>query len=250
MKIKRISKDYMLVINIVLIILEFLTSIIAVSANDLTSLDDIVRNSTFKPNLFILPIIFSAICLIINFFFAEKNSKRIIIKIISFVVLISSIINLDVYSDTSPDDTMQLYGYEYNNAEYLNEIAETIDFDFPQEIIVLSWNPEAAALMINERINLINIKDRKYTSLLSQIYMANDSSLLENSVKENKNFLKKDDIPSEITVRLNKSYDYAVIYNKDLGTYNIVPDDNKRYNYLMVTYNLDSGEMYAIEYRK
>ena len=249
MKIKKISNDSLLIINAILIIFEFLTLIIAVSANNRTSMIDILETRPFKPYVFIFPIVFSAIFLIINIIFSNINFKRIILIIISFIILISSVMNIDFYSDITPDDTMLLYGYEYDNEEYLNEISDIIDYVFPKYIHILSWEPDAQP-SINKLINIISSEDKERTTLLSEIYLEGGGSVPSSSVRENKLFVDKNDILTEITVKLNVKYDCAVVYNKDLGTYNSYPEDIKHYNYIMITYSFDCSSMYVIEYFK
>lgn len=80
--------------------------------------------------------------------------------------------------------------------------------------------------------------------MLEAFYSKNQSKIIENSIKESKNWILRKDLSSNLKIFFSQSFisgenSYYSVYNKTNNEYNKVPDESGEYEIYAIKYDFD-----------
>ena len=132
------------------------------------------------------------------------------------------------------------FTYDYS---YINQVESFIDFELPDAGKITTYNygnvsdsigtkKESGVIFLDQdEINNLNLRintSNKWTNEITSINL----SLL----------------PKHQQIIIGE-FDYFIIYNITLDSYNSIPNTSGTFDFLFIAYNVDSGQMRIIEYR-
>lgn len=250
------------VIRIFVIIAEVLALSLADTANE----TDILLGNRYRSFSFL---IFAAVPIggfILLHFISKPYSKGTASKIISIIIALIMIFSYFLYDSLSPDDLADDFMEEIDNSmsddsEYLDKIGKEIDFNFPESLSVISIEVGSRPYKYENVVSPFETHITHYskTNISLDCYSEDDYSgrsfsqkmhnELKKSISEDSRWKKVDSLPSRIKPLLTENFEYMLIYNKELKTFNIEPDDKKSYSYIMLAYTPEK-DLCIIEYTK
>lgn len=183
-----------------------------------------LEDEGFKEKYYIVvaKVLFVIFSLILSFLFNKKGvkcTKNIVVSfVLLFFVILQSIVPLSLNIET-----------DYSK---INEYKEIVDAKLPQD----------GKLNIMEFNNVY--EDKKNYVMLEAFYSKNQSKIIENSIKESKNWILKKDLSSNLKIFFSQSFisgenSYYSVYNKTNNEYNKVPDRSGEYEIYAIKYDFD-----------
>lgn len=228
------------VVLLLLFILSFFTIYMALALVSATT--NATQGMTENMWLFFLPLPIPLASLILGIIYKKKGfkaTKNIVVGIIFTVLLIIYGSFTFIFSD--------MYSHDFS---YVNRVGASIGFDLPDkgDIATEDWT---GGTQTGTQANVVKyhyMSDITFTDK-SQVSKFNseisDSELWLPSVRTSLMGL----IPSMYSdLTSSAEYDYFMIYNADLKSYNTIPESSGTYRYLFIAYNSLEGTMKIIEY--
>jgi len=163
-----------------------------------------------------------------------KSTKNIVVGIIFTVLLL-------IYGS---------FGFVFNNVSsddysYVTNIETEISFDLPNEgkISTMNWTSGTQTSVIAD--------------IMSDVTFTNEEEIFKFNIEISESDLWVTSMKTTLTSLLpltyssyptSDLYDYFMIYNIDLKTYNILPKHSGTYRYVFIAYNSSKGTMKIGEY--
>lgn len=233
------SQKAMISVLLALFILSFFTIFFALA---LVS-ERTTHNYAMTENmwLFFLPLPIPLASLVLGIIYKRKGfktTKNIVAGIIFSILLIIYGSFTFIFRDT--------YSHDYS---YVNRIEAQINFDLPDEgnITTQDWSGGTQTGMQAGVTNYLYASDIIFTD-------ASEISKLNKRISESELWLTyistplSGEIPDMYNLPLLDEYDYFLIYNVDLKTYNSIPESSGRYSFIFVAYSSAQGTMKIGEY--
>lgn len=228
------------VILLLLFIFSFFTLFVALALISIKT----TENKAMIENmwLFFLPLPIPLSSLILGIVYKKKGlktTKNIVVGIIFTVLLF-------IYGSF----TFIFSGMYSHDFSYVNRIESLIDFDLPDkgDITTQNWDNGPQTGTQAETVHYFYTSDitftdkdeiAKFNALISQneLWLTYVSTPLLGAVPLMYSYL-----PS------SAQYDYFMIYNVDLKTYNTIPESSGTYKFIFTAYNSQQGIMQIGEY--
>lgn len=166
-----------------------------------------------------------------------KTTKNIVVGII-FTVLLTAYGSFTFFFSG-------LYSHDFS---YVGKIETAIHFDLPNtgDIIIHDYTQEVQ--FKNEIIDCNSISDIKFTA-------AEEVAKFNKELKESELWLTaiKTNLIGFTPYKYQAptysgQYDYYMIYNIDLKSYNTIPKESDKYSYIFIAYSSTEGKMKIYEY--
>ncbi len=228
------------VVLFLLFILSFFTIYMALALVAATA--NAAHPTTENMWLCFLPLSIPLASLILGIIYKEKGfkaTKNIVVGIIFSASLVIYGSFTFIFSD--------LYSHDFT---YVNRVEEMIDFDLPDngDITTEDWTDGTQTGTQANVVKYLYMSDIMFTEegevakLNAEI---SDSELWLTYVSTSLMGL----VPSIYSdLAASSEYDYFMIYNARMKSYNTIPESSGKYRYLLIAYNSREGTMEIIEY--